>query len=930
MKKFLYLATALLAIAACTREQVAPDEPMPEPVPEPAEKQVSVTLVAGSPETRTELGTKNDQPYPLWSAGDNIWVLPVRVDEVPRDQYGNAVYPATLFEGGLTSASQSASFTGDIDVNRTYVAFYPNREVWDQENGVYTGGVYLGYDDGGDDYDPYPFLSFSIPTEQYPSQNSFDKAADFLVSNPFSVDNTDVDSEGKATVSVSFTRVNAIVKVVLHDKTTKGLLDGQVVKRVILGDYQEMEGGEAIDYAPAPLAKTRADYSGPEDAECYGLAGSVWANIGEEGECDYEFWGEGGIAAIYTDDTEYAFDNKEHTTYFITMPCVVENSVYGDDVDGLRIRVETDGMIINRNVILPDAGIALQPSRMTTLNISLYDDGVKETTIMENGFSFMHWDEEEETTVNFSSLSVKEDTYEDFWVSLVGLTLDRYEWENELQVSCEPSGYVRVNLDDVYYDYYSNELYNLEVWGEKVTDSPVTVTFSARGISSSFDVNVVKANTPASISLGDGVTRIDLDQYDALSLNATITPDDPNEPLDVNFDNFACKLIDSNGSESLISGAAFEESGSDPSEMVITLPAISEAGEFNLEITYKEASLLTIPFKVWAGADLPEALQNWKGPSRNDYLSLYYYDPVLSWFEEYRNQYNQLKTYKASQLTELLHYAFAGAFKSSDKPGNFDAFQYFTGITEISEMAFGDCTYMQGITLPDNIESIGANAFGYCRSLESIVLPDGLATIGEDAFASCSSLSSIVFPRSVTLIDDGAFQSTGLSSVTFSEGIALTTLHFNVFRETPNLKSIDLPSTLTLIESFAFYSSALESIIIPDGVSTIERYAFSDTHLTTVTIPASVTTIEEYAFSGCAMTSAFLLPEVPPTTVGNQAFEPKVLYDEDGQPYQNKYPIYVSDGSYEAYRTAAANWMASGPYNNIVDRIKKMSEVPAQ
>lgn len=953
MKKFLYLAVGFLAVFACSRETVDPVHPENPSVD--TTEPIQVTLTTGSVETRTELRLGDgNRLHPFWTSEDdvNVILIPTSSDDLEYDEDDDDyVYPENHFRITLLNNGAQADFTGTVPSAGDYLAFYPRLVLDENEYGEEypVSGAYSDvYVD--DDYIEGN-VRFEVPSLQRPSSTSFDPTADLLISSPFTIDDTQPTT---VTVGTSFTRMNAIVKLVLVNQTGIEGFDNQEVRRVSIGtSYISSGGDEGGDYYGAPALRNRVGgrtrafvYDSDEDGEHYysdrGLAGRVEYRFGKD---DDGFWDNyylddawrRSVTAEYDESSAYTIGESGENgtaTYLIVVPGILKNEEWeyeGESrFDGLHIRIETDGYVIDRNVKLPSGGIALQPSSVTTLQIGLYPDGVKETTIMKNGFSFIHWDEEEETSVNFSSLSVKEDSFEEFWVSLVGLTLDRDEWESDLQVSCEPSGYVRVNLDDVYYDYYSNELYNLEVWGEQVTDSPVTVTFSARGISSSFEVNVVKANTPASISLGAGVSRIDLDQYDSMSLNATITPDDPTKPLDVNYDHFACKLIDYNGSESLISGTAFEESGSDPSEMVITLPAISAAGEFILEFTYKEASLLTIPFKVWAGADLPEALQNWKGPSRNDYLSLYYYDPVLSWFEEYRNQYNQLKTYKASQLTELLHYAFAGAFKSSDKPGNFDAFQYFTGITEISEMAFGDCTYMQGITLPDNIESIGANAFGYCRSLESIVLPEGLATIGEDAFASCSSLSSIVFPSSVTLIDDGAFQSTGLSSVTFSEGIALTTLHFNVFRETPNLKSIDLPSTLTLIESFAFYSGALESIIIPDGVTTIERYAFSDTHLTSVTIPANVTTIEEYAFSGCAMTSAFLLPEVPPSFVGNQAFEPKVLYDEYNQPYQNKYPIFVPDGSYDAYRAAAVNWMASGPYNNIVDRIKKMSEAPTQ
>lgn len=51
---------------------------------------------------------------------------------------------------------------------------------------------------------------------------------------------------------------------------------------------------------------------------------------------------------------------------------------------------------------------------------------------------------------------------------------------------------------------------------------------------------------------------------------------------------------------------------------------------------------------------------------------------------------------------------------------------------------------------------IGDYAFGWCSSLVEVTLPDSLKTIGEDAFAS-TSITSIAIPDSVTRIGNGAF-----------------------------------------------------------------------------------------------------------------------------------------------------------------------------
>ncbi|MBQ2240440.1 MAG: leucine-rich repeat domain-containing protein, partial [Alistipes sp.] len=57
----------------------------------------------------------------------------------------------------------------------------------------------------------------------------------------------------------------------------------------------------------------------------------------------------------------------------------------------------------------------------------------------------------------------------------------------------------------------------------------------------------------------------------------------------------------------------------------------------------------------------------------------------------------------------------------------------------------------------DRVTIIGDGAFGGCSSLKSITIPDGVTEIGEYAFADCSSLTSITIPDSVTYIGGYAF-----------------------------------------------------------------------------------------------------------------------------------------------------------------------------
>lgn len=59
-------------------------------------------------------------------------------------------------------------------------------------------------------------------------------------------------------------------------------------------------------------------------------------------------------------------------------------------------------------------------------------------------------------------------------------------------------------------------------------------------------------------------------------------------------------------------------------------------------------------------------------------------------------------------------------------------------------MAFGYCTNLLSIEIPDNVTNIGYCAFIDCISLEYVKMPYNLTTIDKFTFANCASLSSIM------------------------------------------------------------------------------------------------------------------------------------------------------------------------------------------
>lgn len=173
-------------------------------------------------------------------------------------------------------------------------------------------------------------------------------------------------------------------------------------------------------------------------------------------------------------------------------------------------------------------------------------------------------------------------------------------------------------------------------------------------------------------------------------------------------------------------------------------------------------------------------------------------------------------------------------------------------VTTIDVWAFGGCTGLTSITIPNSVTSIGNSVFNGCTGLTSINIPNSVTSIGDFAFSNCKSLTSITIPDSVTSIGSYVFQSCpNLTSITIPDSV--TSIGVDVFRECTSLTSINLPNSVTSIGKSVFNGcTSLTSITIPNGVLSIGDYAFQKcTSLTSITIPGSVTSIGFYAFDGC-------------------------------------------------------------------------------
>lgn len=215
-------------------------------------------------------------------------------------------------------------------------------------------------------------------------------------------------------------------------------------------------------------------------------------------------------------------------------------------------------------------------------------------------------------------------------------------------------------------------------------------------------------------------------------------------------------------------------------------------------------------------------------------------------------------------------------------------------LNSIDYYAFGYCSALTSVTLPESLQSIGASAFSYCKSLSGITLPDSLKTLGANAFDNCTSLAAVTVPASVTSFGASAFaNNSALAAVTIN---ALTSIGDKAFSGCTGLTTLTM-TNVTGIGAEAFSGCSFSSIALPESLTAIGKDAFKNcTNLASVSwpqnesftevkgfsgctklpgssianIPSSVTTLGEYAFAGCSFTAVVIPPSI--TTIGENAF----------------------------------------------------------
>lgn len=195
------------------------------------------------------------------------------------------------------------------------------------------------------------------------------------------------------------------------------------------------------------------------------------------------------------------------------------------------------------------------------------------------------------------------------------------------------------------------------------------------------------------------------------------------------------------------------------------------------------------------------------------------------------------------------------------------------GVTSIGYEAFFNCENLIDIYLPNSLTNIGRYAFQRCKRIAKLELPENLENIGICAFWECKCLTEIKIPDSVTFIGDHIFSDCG-SLVSAILPNNLTELPMGIFDGCTNLTNISLPENLIKIGGYAFRDCInLTEISIPTGVTSIGHYAFNNCSIKVVNIPDSCTKIAFWAFYSCDKLEEVIISENSSlTTIDELAF----------------------------------------------------------
>lgn len=177
-------------------------------------------------------------------------------------------------------------------------------------------------------------------------------------------------------------------------------------------------------------------------------------------------------------------------------------------------------------------------------------------------------------------------------------------------------------------------------------------------------------------------------------------------------------------------------------------------------------------------------------------------------------------------------------------------------VIRIGKECFKRSKLLKKVILPVQLIEIDKRSFYDCTNLECVDFNNSQPKkIGENAFGKCTNLKEIVLPESITAIGYSCFQYSGLQEITLSN---LRVVPDYAFYYCENLKHIYNTRCIETIGDFAFDSTLLSGKLDFPAVKTIGEKAFAYTEIREISLP-SIKEIGKRCFGNCKyLTHVFL------------------------------------------------------------------------
>lgn len=249
------------------------------------------------------------------------------------------------------------------------------------------------------------------------------------------------------------------------------------------------------------------------------------------------------------------------------------------------------------------------------------------------------------------------------------------------------------------------------------------------------------------------------------------------------------------------------------------------------------------------------------------------------------------------QLETLEDQTFYGCSNLETIQGN--------GIKTIKDAVFSECIMLSTLHGFDDIETLGASAFYDCESLANMTLGTSISKIDEECFENCINLRSISINGTITGISRYCFSGCEkLIEISMSkqQKSCLRLIGVEAFAECSNLKNLDF-SDVTALKN-------------------IGENAFIDcTELVSMKLPKSVTSLPDQCFSGCNSLSTLQLKSERVVSLGNLVF---------GKTISSYLHILVPEKSVDNYRSsykkALDKTYGNGTTNKVLGIIDSKTE----